>query len=668
MKRLLPKLGAQIGAAFLFLILTSACLLSSAGIYYLATSSAYLDGGRALREQVLSNLTNTQLQQAADYCQAAAQDLSGAKIYADAFAPESSNFAFTAVTDDGAVFLSSYTPDDYQYTLSRRFTILVNSQLEQETLTFASQLARDDYMTTLYSHYTVLSADYTESSGGGYSLSVRYIGGDTKDLTVTGYVRTPLTAPDAYYHTMQWVEKLIAWRSGLIAVSALTLLGSMVCFVFLLCAAGHKEGVEGIHRSWVDAIPLDLYLAILVGLGAVCLIPYSNASGLQGRAAGALIAAEGLLCLLLCLCISFSARCKAGAVWKNTVTYFVLRFLMRLCRRLVRIVGRFFAHMPMYWQAVLAFGGLSLLELLALDSGGTGWWFLFKLLALAALCMGVYQMRLLQTAGQELAAGNMDCRVDTHALIGGFRQHGENLNSITGGMQLAVQEKMKSEHLKTELITNVSHDIKTPLTSIINYVDLLKKEPAASDSAREYLDVLDRQSARLKKLIEDLVEASKASTGNLPVHLEDTDLNVLLTQAHGEYEPRLAECRVETVWDLAEEAPHIMADGQLLWRVFDNLFNNICKYALAGTRVYLSTAVKDGSAVVSVKNISRCALNISSEELMERFVRGDSSRNTEGSGLGLSIAKSLTELQKGTFSIDIDGDLFKASVSFPLAG
>ncbi|MEA5143361.1 MAG: HAMP domain-containing sensor histidine kinase [Oscillibacter sp.] len=667
MKRLLPRLGAKICAVFLFFIMASVCLLSSAGIYFLATTNAYLDGGAGLRDQVMSRLTNTQLDKASEYCKAVAQDLSSAQNYASAFSEKNSNFSFTAVKDDGSVFLSNYTTDEYQYSLSRRFSVLMNSHLVQETQTFASQLARDEYVTTLHSNYEVLNTEYLNTSGEGYSVYVRYIRGDAENVEITGYVRSQLTDADAYYHTMQWVDKLIAWRNALIAISVVTLLGVMACFGFLLCAAGHKEGAEGIHSNWVDVIPFDLYLVIITGLGALCVLPVTETSGTQETVVFGGLAAGSLLCLFLSLCLTFATRCKAGTLWKNTVIYSVLRFLLRLCRRLVRIIGRFFTHMPLYWKTALVFMGLSLLELIAIDSSSGGWWVCLKLLVLGALCFIVYQMRLLQTAGKELAEGNMDCTVDTRYMYGELKAHGKNLNSITDGMQRAIQEKMKSEHLKTELITNVSHDIKTPLTSIINYVDLLKKEPIASDSAREYLDVLDRQSARLKKLIEDLIEASKASTGNLPVSLEDTDLNVLLTQAAGEYESRLAQSRLEMVWELSEQSPHISADGKLLWRVFDNLFNNICKYALEGTRVYLSTMVKDGRAVVAMKNISRCALNISSDELMERFVRGDSSRNTEGSGLGLSIAKSLTELQKGSFSIDIDGDLFKVSVSFPKA-
>ena len=231
-------------------------------------------------------------------------------------------------------------------------------------------------------------------------------------------------------------------------------------------------------------------------------------------------------------------------------------------------------------------------------------------------------------------------------------------------MAIAVEQKMKSERLKTELITNVSHDIKTPLTSIINYVDLLQKAHTRDEEA-QYLEVLQRQSARLKKLTEDLVEASKASTGNVSANLVQTNVVESINQALGEYEDRLAAGSLLVVKSFDAEDLSILADGRLLWRILDNLLGNVCKYALAGTRVYVTAAAEGGEVVLSIKNISRQQLNVSVEELMERFVRGDTARTTEGSGLGLNIARSLTELQRGKLHLVVDGDLFKAELRFP---
>ena len=280
------------------------------------------------------------------------------------------------------------------------------------------------------------------------------------------------------------------------------------------------------------------------------------------------------------------------------------------------------------------------------------------------ILLSVIYMKRLQAGGKKLAEGELDYRVDTRRMYWDFKKHGENLNSISEGMTKAVDEKMKSERFKTELITNVSHDIKTPLTSIINYVDLIKKEETENKTMAEYIDVLDRQSKRLKKLIEDLVEASKASTGNMQVDMQVTSVGVVLTQAAGEYEDRMNDKQLELILNQPQEDIYIMADGRLLWRVFDNLLSNICKYAQSGTRVYLNLDNIGGKAVITFRNISAYPLNMTSEELMERFTRGDSSRHTEGSGLGLSIAKSLTELQRGDMDIYTDGDLFKVVLMF----
>lgn len=268
---------------------------------------------------------------------------------------------------------------------------------------------------------------------------------------------------------------------------------------------------------------------------------------------------------------------------------------------------------------------------------------------------------LLSGVGQ-IARGNLDAEIDRD--IGMFEPFKEQLAMIRFGFKKAVDEEVKSQRMKTELITNVSHDIKTPLTSIINYVDLLGKEELGNETAEEYLEVLARQSNRLKKLIEDLMEASKASTGNLAVNPEQLEAGVSMTQTVGEFEEKLQANQLQLLVSKPEEPVYIMADARHLWRVMDNLMNNICKYAQSGTRVYIDLKKQDNRAVITFRNTSKYALNISPEELMERFVRGDSSRNTEGSGLGLSIARSLTELMGGTFAIFVDGDLFKVVLEF----
>jgi len=266
-----------------------------------------------------------------------------------------------------------------------------------------------------------------------------------------------------------------------------------------------------------------------------------------------------------------------------------------------------------------------------------------------------------------IVGGDPDFKIDTHKMYSDLARHAGQLNDLGAAIGNAVDERIQSERFKAELITNVSHDLKTPLTGIINYVDLLKKQDIDNPKAQEYIEVLDRKSQRLKKLTEDLVEASKASTGSLSVHLDRLGMVQLVQQALGEFEEKFAQSRLTVVPAFPEEECSILADGRHLWRVIDNLLSNCNKYALEGTRIYVEVCRWEGKVVLSIKNISRQPLNIPAERLMERFVRGEESRTTEGSGLGLSIARSLTELQGGAFRLDIDGDLFKAVVSFPEA-
>ena len=278
-----------------------------------------------------------------------------------------------------------------------------------------------------------------------------------------------------------------------------------------------------------------------------------------------------------------------------------------------------------------------------------------------ALCL-----RRLQKGGRALAAGDLTYRTDTAGLPPDLRTSAEDLNSASAGMTKAVEERLKSERLRTELIANVSHDIRTPLTSIINYVDLLKKAETPEERT-ECVGVLERQSQKLKKLTDDLIEVSKASTGNVDVRLARHSVNELLRQSLGEYEDRFAAAGLDPILSLPENDLYASLDGTLMWRVLDNLLSNACKYAQSGTRFYAEAAQIGNRVRVTFRNVSRDPLNIPAEELTERFVRGDSARHSDGSGLGLNIAQSLTELQGGSLVLSVDGDLFKAMISLPAA-
>ena len=328
-------------------------------------------------------------------------------------------------------------------------------------------------------------------------------------------------------------------------------------------------------------------------------------------------------------------------------------------------------HLPVMWRVLLALGGLSLFEYILL------WinkheadnllilWFVEKCLLIPLVLLIVLGLLRLRRGIRAIADGQVDHQVATDRLYGELRATAADINRISGGLQSAVEQRMRSERFKTELITNVSHDIKTPLTSIINYVDLMEKQDITDPTLREYLAVVSRQSARLKKLTEDLLEASKASTGNLTVERAPCNLGILLEQAVGEYSEKAAAAGLTVLLQQPEGAVTVLADGRHLWRVFDNLLNNACKYGMRGTRVYVDLSVQADGVHIVFRNISGTPLHVSAEELMERFVRGDGARHTEGSGLGLSIARSLTELQGGTFALTVDGDLFKAEILLP---
>jgi signal transduction histidine kinase len=282
------------------------------------------------------------------------------------------------------------------------------------------------------------------------------------------------------------------------------------------------------------------------------------------------------------------------------------------------------------------------------------------------ICYGGWCFGTLIQGARYMAQGNLYHQIPTRYMYGAFRDFAIQLNSLAGAAQIAAERQLRSERMKTELITNVSHDIKTPLTSIINYVDLLKL-PHSEEDSELYLEVLDRQSQRLKKLVDDLMEMSKASTGNMSVEVCPMDAVETITQVLGEFSDKLARACLTPVFRAPEEPVTMLADGRLVWRVMSNLLGNAVKYAMPNTRLYIDLASVDGRVIISLKNISREELNVRADELLERFVRGDLSRNTEGSGLGLNIAQSLMELQKGQLQLLVDGDLFKVTLIFPCA-
>ena len=619
MKQLYGKLWVKCTAIALLVVFAVLFAAAALGSAYLIRYGAFADGGEQVRQMAENNI----LQQ---------------------------------TRGDGWAALHAWAEDD---TVSRN---LLRDRYDPLTSNIYFKLTDKDTGEILFSTGALNKDDYSGKASAYYQQDMSTSLSDGSEVTAVyqAYLKSPLAPRDSALYVMTWVERLISARYLLIALAILLLAVCLFLFIFLLCAMGHKEGVDGIYQCWLNKIPLDLFLALLVLLFFAWATFLSDIWYIDFWYY--ILLAFGAAALALTLVLSVAGRAKAPGFFRNTVIY-----------KLFLLIFRTLGRIPMVWGTMLIWVCWCFVDLYFTfsnsyyyDSLLPAFWVISRAVLTIVILYLASSLRLLQKEGQAIADGQTDYKgKPIPRWLPALKKHEENLQSIQLGIQKAVDEQTRAERMKTELITNVSHDIKTPLTSIVNYVDLLEKEDIQPEKAKEYVDVLNRQAARLKKLTEDLVEASKASSGSLPVHLAPTDVNVLLSQLAGDYLEKLEDAQLEPIFRPAPSQPVIQADGQLLSRVLGNLFSNICKYAMPGTRVYFESAADENTVSLTFKNISKYELNIPAEELMARFVRGDRSRHTEGSGLGLSIAQSLTELQGGTFRLEIDGDLFKAVVTFP---
>lgn len=443
---------------------------------------------------------------------------------------------------------------------------------------------------------------------------------------------------------------------------------AIILFAFIMRSSGHYGGSDEITASFLDRIPFDVYLPLATFIGYFTFGMVEITSHIFALA---FIFICSVYLVFIFSCITLSVRCKNRTLLTNTIIYRAAKLLYKWLKSALKNTGFYFSNLSVIWKSALIIAAMLISELVVFSIcvwNEPGTYVIYRMAEAVVVVLLIFKTLIglsrVDKGINEIVAGNTSYKIDTEKMSLGMKRRAEKLNGINGAVSKAVNQQLKSEKLKTELITNVSHDIKTPLTSIINYVDLLGKENIETQPAKDYIEVISRQSARLKKLIEDLVEASKASTGNIQAQLATTPLALFINQAVGEYADRAQKNNLELVFDSPEEEVYILADGKLLWRIFDNLLGNACKYAQPGTRIYIDMERFGKKVIITFKNISKNQLNISSDELMERFVRGDSSRNTEGSGLGLSIARSLTEILSGKMTLKIDGDLFKATLIF----
>lgn len=486
-------------------------------------------------------------------------------------------------------------------------------------------------------------------------------------IYIDNYVRKNIVPGDEFYKCEKWYNFFNSNLTKIIIASGIVALLTIILAIYIILTAGYNEEGE-LAICWLDNIPIELlvFLTLIVCfILSEIIIDLNTLDALIASAIGGMF----IIWLMVINIETFISRLKNKVFLRKS-------FLGKILLLCINVIKEIFVNIDKKWKACLCICCIFFWEMIIVMSIGTYYvsggglimWTFLKIAEFILLMYFYNNISDIRDGAKDMYNGVTDVKIDTRKMSGMFRKTAEYINEVSVGLDKAVAEKIKSEQLKAELITNVSHDIKTPLTSIINYVDLMKKEDIDNEKVKEYLNVVDKQSMRLKKLTEDVIEASKASTGNINVEIISLNISEILSQSLGEYENKFEQKNLHIVYNDTEEPQYVLADGKLLWRVLDNLFSNIYKYSLEGTRVYIDIDEGNEDIKIIMKNVSENQLNISSDELMQRFVRGDVSRNTSGNGLGLSIAESLAKLQNGMLDISINGDLFISVLSLKKTG
>lgn len=502
---------------------------------------------------------------------------------------------------------------------------------------------------------------------------------DTKDFVFAVSVDTKFSVADAMADEAENYETysklMFPMLAGAIFGSVLWLIG----MVWLTVTAGRRPEDEEIHLNGFDRWYTEIAAGTVIGIWLAGTIISGTLIANSSLGYSHVVVTVIVICLIcgtytmawfLIGYLSLVRRIKAGTLWKNSLIRKVLKWIGKCSGKLADFARAFSRNTAEKIKVLLVGGAFLFLQFLIIGCvfSGAGV-FLLALMAVDVAVM-IFAIRkadgldLIMDGLKKISDGELQYKIKTDTLTGKQKVMAEYINNIGSGLDAAVENSLKKERMQTELITNVSHDLKTPLTSIINYVDLMKRENPTDPKIQEYLRILDEKSQRLKVLTEDVVEASKASTGNIKLEMNDIDFVEMVQQVIGEFEEKFQEKNLTMMVHFTDEPSIIYADGQRMWRVLENVFGNVVKYAMEGTRVYAEISNRNKKVTFSLKNISAQPLNISADELTERFIRGDVARNTEGSGLGLSIAKSLTELQGGEFKLYLDGDLFKVMITF----
>lgn len=686
MKNAAVSTAAKTAAIVLFVCALGGALLCGVGTMYLAAADAY-DVAPAFSDTALCSsmasrylfYAETDVIQACNPFADGAEDAAQARRSLDAlFDPETLNLRLR-VTDasSGALYYGPADVEGLEAVTSRQIRYRYVENDVASGYLYGAEAAHA-YPAETFPGPT-LTPRPSDAADGAAAAQVQ-----ERTLLLTAYLDPALPAQDTLAVLSALFTRLYAWRYALPILCLGLLLVAALLYVYLLCAAGRRPGAEGVQPGRLHRVPTDVLYVCAAGLAALLLalasllafggtLVYASVSAFVPLLLVFAVCGTGEALLLVGVSMSTAVRVKTRTWLSSMLVYRALRCLLRGARSAWSGVSAVLHGLPLVWKLLLSCGGYVLLSVVLINEAfySSDLYLLLYLLLSAAgallLCRYAVGFDRLRRGAQKLAGGDLVCRVETKGMPRGVRALAEDLGRVSEGAQRALEERMKSERMKTDLITNVSHDLKTPLTSIVNYVELLKKEELHNETAAGYVAVLDRQAQRLKKLTEDVVEASKASSGAINVRLAQLDAAELIRQCAAEYGERFAAAQLTPVLRLPDGPLLVRADGRLLWRVFDNLLGNAVKYAMPGTRVYFDAEAQHNEALLSVRNISREPLEKSGDELMERFVRGDASRRAEGSGLGLSIAGSLMALQGGTLAVLPDGDLFRADVRLPLA-
>ncbi len=586
---------------------------------------------------------------------------------------------YTKIEDDS--YNASIYYNDYNYDNSSINSYINYIIIDEKTENLYTNIKSSDYIKEIQEMKN--KKNFWNYEGGKITTNIDSINQDNAKYIIASYSQNYLEGVKVYssfdeeaygysnsYYIQNAVYEMFKNNQNLpVYLIPITSVLLLAMIVYLVWAIGHEKGKDEIQLSGIDKVPYEILITIIffalgifISLGVASVETIIPQKMLIPLIIISYLGSYGSLAVGTATTIK---RLKAKSFWRSFLMYKIYEWAKGKVKKIFKVVSDKNSSKRkitiFYWGFIIVSG----LIFLATASGvGVLLLLVFWVLVYILMLKYIEKVDKINQALKEIYEGNPNVHLEKEELTGVLKQMAEYINDIAGGFTNAIEQSLKSERLKTELITNVSHDIKTPLTSIINYVDLLKQEDIKDEKIKQYIDILNQKSLRLKKLIEDLVEASKVSSGNVKLNIEVIDLKELLAQTIGEFEDRFENKNLKIDIEIPDEEVKIKADNRYMYRVIENLFSNITKYSIDNSRVYISLTKQNDKIKLEIKNISKDKLNISPDELMQRFVRGDKSRYTEGSGLGLSIAKSLTEMQGGKFDINIDGDLFKVIIEY----